>query len=73
MTWILLALLLYTLLGAALVSRNMRGMQVAASLPEWLVLILLWPFMLQFLLQLAVLQARIHQLERWGHTQARKR
>jgi len=73
MTWILLFLLLYTLLGAMLVSHNMRGMRVAARLHEWVVFVLLWPLMLQFFLQLAVIQARIRQLERWSDTQARKR
>ena len=73
MTWILLFLLLYTLLGAVLVSHNMRGMQVSASLHEWVILVLLWPLMLRFFLQLAVIQARFRQWERWSDTQARKR
>ncbi len=73
MTWILVALLAYALLGATLVAYNMREMQVSASPREWALLILLWPLMLRFFLQLAVLQAEMHGLERWGESRAKKR
>lgn len=73
MPWILLALLVYTLLGAMLVSHFMRGMQVSASPREWVAFVLLWPLMRPLYLQLAVLQARIRQLEHWADTRARKR
>lgn len=66
MTWILLALLVYALLGAFLVARSMRGMHVSASMDEWIALVLLWPLMLGFFVQLAVLQARIRQLQDWA-------
>jgi len=73
MTWILLALLVYALLGALLVARNMRGMNVSAGMDEWVLLILLWPLMLRFFLQLAVLQARIEHMEDWANEQRWKR
>jgi hypothetical protein len=66
MAWIILVLLIYPLFGALLVTRNLRGMQVSASLPEWVTLILLWPLMVRFFLQLALMQARISELESWA-------
>ncbi len=66
MAWIILVLLIYPLFGALLVARNLRGMQVSASLPEWVTLILLWPLMVSFFLQLALMQARISELENWA-------
>lgn len=66
MTWILLALLIYVLAGALLVARSMRGMQASAKANEWIVLILLWPLMLRFFVQLAVLQASMQRLEDWA-------
>jgi len=73
MTWILLALLIYVLSGTLLVARNMRGMRVSARMDEWIVLIFLWPLMLRFFLQLAVLQARIQELEDWADAERWKR
>ena len=66
MAWILLVLLIYPLIGALLVARNLRGMQVSASLPEWVALILLWPLMASFFLHLALMQVRISELENWA-------
>ncbi len=66
MAWIILVLLIYPLIGALLVARNLRGMQVSASLPEWVALILLWPLMFSFFLQMAMMQARISELENWA-------
>ena len=66
MIWIILVLLIYALIGALLVARNLRGMQVSASLPEWVTLILLWPLMVRFFFQLALMQARISELENWA-------
>ena len=73
MTWILLALLTYALSGAFLVARSMRRMHVSAGMDEWVALILLWPLMLRFFLQLAVLQARIEQMEDWANGGSWKR
>ena len=73
MTWILLAVLVYALLGAFLVARSMRRMHVSAGMDEWVLLILLWPLMLRFFLQLAVLQARIEHMEDWANEQRWKR
>ncbi len=66
MAWILLVLLIYPLIGALLVARNLRGMQVSASLPEWVTLVLLWPLMVSFFAQMALMQARISELENWA-------
>jgi len=66
MAWIILVPLIYALIGALLVARNLRGMQVSASLSEWVTFILLWPLMVRIFLQLAVLQARISELENWA-------
>ena len=73
MTWILLALLTYALSGAFLVARSMRRMHVSAGMDEWVALILLWPLMLRFFLQLTMLQARIQELENWANEQRWKR
>jgi len=73
MTWILLALLVYVLFGAFLVARTMRGMHVSAGMDEWIVLILLWPRMLQFFLHLAMFQARIQEMENWANEERWKR
>ncbi len=72
MNWILLVFLIYTLVGASLVARNLRGMHVSASVREWAMLLLLWPFMLRFFLQMSVLQARIDELERWADSEKNK-
>jgi hypothetical protein len=66
MTWIILVLLVYPLIGALLVTRNLRGMQVSASLREWVAFIFFWPLMISFFLQLSLLQARISELENWA-------
>jgi hypothetical protein len=73
MTWILLALLVYVLFGAFLVARSMRGMHVSAGMDEWIALIFLWPLMLRFFVHLAVLQARIQELENWANEERWKR
>jgi hypothetical protein len=73
MTWILLALLVYTLIGATLVAQSMGGMHVDADPREWLVLIFLWPLLLRFFLQLAVIQAEFRRLEQWEEDRNRNR
>ena len=73
MNWILLALLIYTLCGALLIARTMRGMQVSASAGEWVTLIFLWPLMLRFFVHLAAIQSRIAEMEKWADRTDRKR
>ncbi len=66
MTWIIFILLAYVLIGALLIARQMRGLQVSASMREWATFVLLWPLMIRFFLQLTLLQARISQVEDWA-------
>ncbi len=72
MNWIILTLLVYTLIGALLIMRCMGGMTVAATLTEWMVLILLWPCYLQFFAHLEKLQSSIKAIEIWSSNEDRE-
>jgi hypothetical protein len=69
MNWILFILLIYTLIGALLIWRYMRGLSVKAKAGEWIALIFMWPFSLRFFAQLAMMQAMIEDLEHWSQSQ----
>ena len=66
MNWILLASLFYALIGALLVRRCMRGLVVRATVGEWAMMILLWPFCLNLFTYLEIVQSQIEALEVWA-------
>ena len=66
MNWILLAFLFYSLIGALLVRRCMRGLIVRATVGEWVMMILLWPFCLNLFTYLEIIQSQIKALEVWA-------
>ena len=72
MNWIILALLVYALIGALLVMRCMGNMHIAATLSEWMVMILLWPCYLQFFALLEKMQNSIKAIEIWSSNEDRK-
>ncbi len=72
MNWIILTLLVYALIGALLITRCMGGMTVAATLSEWMVLILLWPCYLQFFAHLEKLQSSIKAIQIWSSNEDRE-
>lgn len=69
MSWLLIIILVYILLGAFLVERTMRGAEIRASITEWCVLLLLWPLCLKFLLHFALMQARFEAVEVWAENE----
>jgi hypothetical protein len=66
MTWILLAFLFHALIGALLVRRCMRGMLIRATLSEWIMMVLGWPFFLNLFRYLDLVQAQLNALEVWA-------
>ena len=66
MSWLLIILLLYLLIGALLVQRTTRGAEIHASIIEWVVLLLLWPLCLKFFIHLAFIQSRLEAVEVWA-------
>jgi len=72
MNWIILTLLVYALIGAWLVMHCMGDMTVAATLGEWLMMILLWPCYLQFFAHLEKLQSITNAVEFWSSNEDRK-
>jgi hypothetical protein len=72
MNWIILTLLVYALIGASLVTHSMGKMTVAATLSEWMVMILLWPCYLQFFAHLEKLQSSIKAIEIWSSNEDRE-
>ena len=55
--------LVYLLTGSLLISRNMRGFDVNASLTEWVILIFLWPFSLRLFALLSIMQNTVSNLK----------
>jgi hypothetical protein len=72
MNWILLALLFHSLIGALLVRRCMRGLVVRATVGEWAMMILLWPFCLNLFTYLEIVQTQLKALEVWASEEDRK-
>jgi hypothetical protein len=70
--WILLVFLFYALIGALLVRRCMRGLVVRATVSEWVMMILLWPFCLNLFAYLEIVQSQIKALEVWASDEDRK-
>jgi hypothetical protein len=63
MSWLLLGILIYIFVGAVLVMRSMRGLDVSASPREWLTFIIMWPFVLKIFAHLVMTQAMIKATE----------
>ncbi len=60
-------LLIYLAIGLILMMWYFRGFTVGASLGEWLVLILLWPFLLhRFYLFMSFLHRQERDLKEWA-------
>lgn len=72
MNWILLAFLFYALIGALLVKRCMRDLLVRATVGEWMMMILLWPFYLNLFRYLEIVQTQMKALEVWASDEDRK-
>ena len=72
MDWILLALLFHALIGALLVRRCMRGLVVRATVGEWMLMVLLWPFYLNLFKYLEIVQSQMKALEVWASDEERK-
>jgi len=66
MNWILLAFLFYALIGALLVRRCMLGLLVRATVGEWMMMVLLWPFYLNLFKYLEIVQSQMKALEVWA-------
>ncbi len=65
--------LIYLAIGLILMIRNFRGFTVGASLGEWLVLILLWPFLLhRFYLFMSFLHRQERDLKEWAEREGQE-
>ncbi len=72
MSWFLILILIYILLGALLVGRTMRGAQIHATFAEWVVLLLVWPLCLKFFIHLSLIQSQLEAIEVWADAELEK-
>ena len=63
MSWLILSILLYLLIGAILVERSMRGAEIRASFLEWMGLFILWPLCLKLFLHMMFLQSQMKAIK----------
>ncbi|TFH34124.1 MAG: hypothetical protein E4G99_10140 [Anaerolineales bacterium] len=73
MSWFLIFILLYLMVGALLVERTMRGAEIHATFIEWSVMLLLWPLCLKFFIHLAFMQSQLEAIEVWANEERKKK
>ncbi len=66
MSWIILALLVYVLIGALLIRRSMKDLLVTARVGEWAAMMLLWPLYLRLFIWLAMLNSMVEAVVEWA-------